>query len=624
MKSLFKPIISSHSVARVLGGCVLLLAASAFAQPTGPSPLVPSPAAPIKKWFGQSAPLQIKPRLPESEVIRLRAGKLPEVTLTSTILFRIIASEISAERGAYLPAGKTMLDLGQELGDYRLTRRALEFYLAGGNLPGALEASRAWLKLTPDDPDASSTEMALAAASGQTSGLAAALKKQIDTSADKTVAIVQAFAVLSRMPDKQAALRVLSEAISESSAKNLSAGHLALADMARAAGDSARALQEARLALLSAPRSEDAALRVFEYGLNVEPDQALRDAAEFVSLQPGARRLRVAVSSHLADRGQFDAAMAELNAMARRVPEDFDLLFMQAQVSYRAKKLDQARSFLEQFVAVQSQRLRASAAAGATDAPAALAEAYQLLSKIAEEQGQFDEAVNLLAKIDEPSLRFNARIKQALLRAKQQRVSEALALIDSANAQTDEELIQGGSAAATILRDAKRTPEAIKRLQALDERLPDTVTLKYELAMLYERDNQMRSAERLLRQVIALDAGFAHAYNALGYSLADRNQRLPEALALITRALEISPQDPAILDSMGWVKFRMGKFQEAVEYLERAYARRPDGEIAAHLGEALWKLNRKEEAQRIWAQGVAQDAANTVLRETMSRFGVKP
>jgi tetratricopeptide (TPR) repeat protein len=612
VKSLFKSIFYQVCASALIGGAVLLWVSSVSAQTT--------PA----KGVGQGAQLQIKPRVPESQSIRLRAGQLPEVTLTSTILFRILASEISAQRGTYLPAGKTMLDLGRELGDYRLARRALEFYLAGGNLPGALDASRVWLRLMPDDPEASSTEMALAAASGQTSGLAAALRKQIDAASDKSAAIGQAFAVLSRMPDKRAALRILSTAIGDSNARHLAAGHMALADMARAAGENERALEESRLALAAAPRSEEAALRVFEYGLSVDPDRALREATEFVALQPNSRRLRVLLASHLSERGQFDAAMAELTSMVKRSPEDFDLLFMQAQVAYRAKKLEQARGFLDQYVSVQEQRLRASAAAGATDAPAALAEAYQLLSKIAEEQGQLDEAVSLLAKIDDPSMRYTSRIRQALIRAKQKRVDEGLALIDSANAQTDEEIMMGASAGAQILRDANRLSEAIKRMQALDQRMPDSINVKYELAMLHERANQMRDAERLLRQVIALDPGHAHAHNALGYSLADRNQRLPEALALITRALEIAPKDPYILDSMGWIKFRMGQFQEAVDYLQRAYAIRPEAEIAAHLGEALWKLGRQSEARAIWAQGVSQDASNKTLLETLKRFGVKP
>ena len=612
MKLLFKSMLSQLPAAALMSGAFLLWAPSVLAQ-TGPT-----------KGVSQSAQLQIKPRQPESEIIRLRAGKLPEVTLTSTILFRILASEISAQRGTYLPAGKTMLELSRELGDYRLARRALEFYLAGGNLPGALDASRVWLRLMPDDAEASSTEMALAAASGQTSGLAAALRKQIDTATDKSAAIGQAFAVLSRMPDKQAALRILNTAIGDSNARHLAAGHMALADMARAAGDHVRALSESRLALTAAPRSEDAAIRVFEYGLNVDSERALREATEFTALQPNARRLRVIVASHLADRGQFEAAMAELRSMAKRSPEDFDLLFMQAQVSYRAKQLEQARGFLDQYVAVQSQRLKASAAPGATDAPAALAEAYQLFSKIAEEQGQLDEAVSLLAKIEDPSMRHISRIRQALIRAKQKRVDEALALIDSANAQTDEELIMGVSAGAQILRDANRLPEAIKRMQALDQRMPDTVNVKYELAMLHERADQMRETERLLRQVMALDPGHAHAHNALGYSLADRNRRLPEALALITRALEISPQDPFILDSMGWVKFRMGQYKEAVEYLQRAYEKRPEAEIAAHLGEALWKMGQQSEARKVWQEGMAKEPSNATLIETLKRFGVKP
>jgi tetratricopeptide (TPR) repeat protein len=253
---------------------------------------------------------------------------------------------------------------------------------------------------------------------------------------------------------------------------------MALADMARAAGDHERALEESRLALAAAPRSEEAALRVFEYGLSVDPDRALREATEFVALQPNSRRLRVLLASHLSERGQFDAAMAELTSMFKRSPEDFDLLFMQAQVAYRAKKLEQARGFLEQYVSVQEQRLRASAAAGATDAPAALAEAYQLLSKIAEEQGLLDEAVSLLAKIDDPSMRYTSRIRQALIRAKQKRVDEGLALIDSANEQTDEEIMMGASACAQILRDANRLSEAIKRMQALDQRMPDSVNVK--------------------------------------------------------------------------------------------------------------------------------------------------
>ncbi|HBI82381.1 MAG TPA: hypothetical protein DDY24_01520, partial [Alcaligenaceae bacterium] len=339
----------------------------------------------------QNAPLQVKPRTPESEEIYLRAGELPEVTMTSSVMFRILASEFSAQRGVFLPAGKTMLDLAREVGDVRLAKRSLEFYLAGGNLAGALDASRVWVRLAPDNAEAASTEMALAAAAGQTSGLATALRKQIDAAQDKKGAIANALSVLSRMPDRREALVILDQAINESTAKNMLAAHLALADVAQGAGDEKRAVAEAKAGLAVSPRSEDAAMRVFEYGLGVDADQAVRDARNFISAHPGARRVRLLLTGYLADKQQFDAALAELASMLKRSPEDFDLMYMQAQVLYRAKRLDQAQAMLEQFVSVQTQRMNANPA-GATDAAAALAEAYSLLARIAQDQGRLDDA----------------------------------------------------------------------------------------------------------------------------------------------------------------------------------------------------------------------------------------
>jgi tetratricopeptide (TPR) repeat protein len=567
-------------------------------------------------------PLQVKPLAREQEVIRLRPGELPEVTLTSGMLYRILAAEISYQRGQYVAAGSTMLELARETGDRRLAKRAIEFYLAGGSLPGALEAARAWVRVSPDDPEAVSTELALAAAAGQTSGLATALRKRIDEAQDKSSAIGQSVAVLSRMPDKRAALDILDRAVNESKGRNLLAAHLALSDMAQAAGDAPRALAEARLGLAVSPRSEEAAMRVFEYGMAVDPEKALKDARSFVTAHPASRRLRLLIAGQLAERGDYDASLAELQSMARRSPEDFDLIFMQAQVAYRAKRLDQARALLDQFVSIQTQR-QTAAAAGSTDAPAALADAYLLLARIAEDQGRLDDAIVQLGKIEEHATRYTSRMRQAALRARQGKVDEALAIIDAANPGDDEELALGVLTSAQILRDAGRPADAIRRLKAAEAELPESVEIKYELAMLYERENKLAEAEKLLREVIAIDPGHAHSYNALGYALADRNVRLPEALELITRAMEIAPEDPFIMDSMGWIKFRMGDLNAAQDFLTRAYRKRPEADIAAHLGEVLWMLGQKDEARAIWKEGAARDPNNATLLETTRRFGVK-
>ena len=581
------------------------------------------PSARQPRGVSQNMPLQIKPMPQEQEIIRLRPGELPEVTLTSSLLYRILAAELSFQRGQYIAAGSTMLELARETGDRRFARRAIESFIAGGNLPGALEAARAWVRVAPDDPEAVSTELALAAAAGQTSGLATALRKRIDSAQDKSSAIGQAVAVLSRMPDKRAALNILDQAIGESKGRNLLAAHLALADMAQSAGDAPRALAEARLGLAVSPRSEEAAMRAFEYGLAVDPDRALQDARNFAVAHPGARRLRLLIAGQLAERGEFDASLAELQAMAKRSPEDFDLLFMQAQVAYRAKRLEQAKALLDQFVSIQGQR-QGAAASGATDAPSALADAYLLQARIAEDQGRLDDAVEQLGKIEEHATRYASRMHQAAIRARQGRIDEALAIVDAANPADDEEQTLGALTGAQILHDAGRTAEAIQRLVAAEAELPESVEIKYELAMLYERENRLAEAEKLLREVIAIDPGHAHSYNALGYALADRNIRLPEALALITRAMEIAPEDPFIMDSMGWVKFRMGDTAAAEDFLKRAYRKRPEADIAAHLGEVLWVRGQKDEARAIWKEAAIREPANPTLLETTRRFGVKP
>ena len=610
MKSLFKCCFKKTSFALILGLFGAVLAATGCAQ-SGPS-----------KGVSQTTPLEIKPRTAEPEEIRVRAGQLPEVTLTSNIIFRVLAAEISAQRSAFLPAGKTMLDLAQEVGDVRLARRALEFYLAGGNLAGALESSRLWLRFEPDDAEALSTEMTLAAAAGQTSGLTTALRKKIDEASDKTAAIGQALTVLGRVPDKRAGLAILISVLQESQARDTLPAHIAVADLARAAGDAPRALSAAKAALNVAPRSEDAAMRVFEYGLAVDAPQAFRDAQGFTAAHPKARRLRLLLATQWAERREFDLAMAELVAMTKLNPEDFDLLFMQAQIAYRAQRLPESRALLEQFVSLQTQR-QVAASGGAIDEGSALVDAYQLLSRIAQDQGFFDDAVSVLDKIQDPAARHNARVRQAAIRAKQGRIDAALALLDTSDPQSTEEEVLTASVGAQILRDANRPLEAIKRLEAADARLPDNIEIKYELAMLYERNQRLNDTERLLREVIALDPGHAHSHNALGYSLADRNQRLPEALKLITRALEIAPNDPFIMDSMGWIKFRLGDYVAAVQYLEKAYRVRPEADIAAHLGEALWMLGQREVAKEIWKKALAKEADNATLLETIKRLGVQ-
>jgi len=555
-----------------------------------------------------------KTKSPETEVIRLRAGKVPYVSLSSDIFYRVLASEIAAQRGVFGSAGTTMVGLARDTGDARLARRGLEFFLAGGNLQGALEAARMWSRLSPTDIEASSTELALAAANGQTEGLAEALRVRIDASQDKVGALSQALAVLGRLADRRLALQILDQALSEK-VKRLPEARMALADVAQAAGNTPRALSEARMALLASPASEEAAQRVLEYGIAVDPARAVADARAFLARYPQSRKLHLSLAAQLAEGGDIPGALNELRIMARQAPEDFDLMLLQAQLLYKGGQPAEARRLLEQYVEVQTQR--GSANARAAD------EAYVLLARIAEDQKQYDQAVAYLGRIDDPALRYQSRLRQAGLRAEQGQVEAALKLIDQAGPQDEEERLTGVMARAQILRQADRLDDAVAELEKANRDVPDVVELKYELGMLYERQGKLKDFERELREVIALDPDHAHAYNALGYTLADNNTRLSEAHDLISRGLSLAPNDPFILDSMGWVKFRLGDNKAAIDYLRRAFSIRPEPDIAAHLGEVLWNSGQRDEAQKLFQQASREFPDSKPLKETARRLGVK-
>jgi Flp pilus assembly protein TadD len=176
------------------------------------------------------------------------------------------------------------------------------------------------------------------------------------------------------------------------------------------------------------------------------------------------------------------------------------------------------------------------------------------------------------------------------------------------------------NAEVQLLRDYKLFAQAYALLAQALQRDPKDADLAYDQAMVAEKLGKNEEMEQLLRQVIAAKPDYHHAYNALGYGLADRGTNLPEARQLITKALEFAPNDPFIIDSLGWVEFRSGNLGEAQRLLKGAYQSRPDAEIAAHLGEVLWAMGRKTEAQAVWQEGMVLNADNETLLETMKRL----
>jgi tetratricopeptide (TPR) repeat protein len=599
---------------------ILLLAVSGSACAQDAPPIVQSPVVPSQPSVVE-VPLQPAPPPALPDRITLKVGELPHVALSADLLYKLLAAEIAIQRGALLAAANTTLELARETTDPRLAQRAVEIYAALGDIQGALAAAEVWATNAPDDENALSTRLALSAAAGKTAGLARALATQVAGAVDKTEALSRAMSVLRRMQDREQALMLLEEVVKMANVQGTLAAYMALADMAQAAAQYERALEQAQNAMRLKPDSEDAAMRVLDYGVEVDATAAIEQAQRFARAYPKARQLRLMLAGQLAESGDVQAALDELELMSGQFPEDFDLLFIRAQLAYQDGQIAQARSLLMQYIEVQTQR-QSAVAAGASDATAALADAYSLLSRIAQDQNDPDQAIAWLGRIDEPSSQYSARLRQATIRAQQGRVDEAVAMIDAAHPADQDEQLIGVLTMTQILREAARYDQAIERLTVADQEISDSIEIKYELGMLLERQKRHADMERYLRAVIELDPGYAHAYNALGYSLADRNERLDEAYELIYRAHQILPEDPYILDSLGWVKFRQGDNEQAELFLRQAFEVRAEAEIAAHLGEVLWVMGQQDKARQIWREGLELDNTNPVLQQTLERFGV--
>ncbi|WP_353194559.1 tetratricopeptide repeat protein, partial [Pusillimonas noertemannii] len=488
------------------------------------------------------------------EQIRLRAGEPPAISLTSELLYRILLAEIAAQRGDFDVASAQFLSLAKDTSDPRLAQKAFRASIIDRNMARANEAAQQWVLLAPGDPEAVASSLALAASNGQTDGMASALWQRIEKADDKDTAILQAAAIISKLNDKNVALDVLERTLRQP-VRSLPISHVVLADAAWAAGDPARALDEAHQAQALDPGLESAAQRVLEYGMSVDPEAALAETRAFIQAHPDASKTQLLLANHLVRRGDFDGALQVVHVLRQRTPEDFDLLYTEAEINFRGNRLDAARNLLLQYVNVQTQR-RQSVDDRASNAMGDASDARLMLVKIAEKQGDLAEAIRQLEQIDDPSLMFQARIHKAVLESRQGNLAQARRTIDALKPADNRERAVIALTLSSILREAGRTEQAVEVLVKADKDLPDTSEIKYDLAMLYERQGRFDDFETLMRRVIELEPDDANAYNSLGYTFVDQNTRLDEARDLLEHALELEPDNPYILDSVGWYFFR--------------------------------------------------------------------
>jgi tetratricopeptide (TPR) repeat protein len=552
------------------------------------------------------------------------AGQPPDVELTGALLYQIMAAELALQHGEAGAAFATYLSVARQTRDARIARRAAEIAVAGRAGAQALEAAALWHELAPDSRDARQTYALLLAGSGRMAEAEPLFAANLRQSQEPAAELTQIQRALSRTADRSAAFASIERLAAPLLLQPALAAdtHLLLAMGAFQAGLADRALQEARAALALRPDDRRTLLAVAQ--LLARPQgkeapegraQAEQLLADFLRREPDATEIRLAYARLLLAEGRRDAALAEFEGTLARDAENLDALYALGVLALDDRPpRDRARSYFGRYL----QALEKGTASTHDPDPA-----FLNLARIAEDERRFDEALQWLARVDDGPQLFNARLRQAIVLAKMQRVEEARRLLADFSPENDEQRQQVVIADSQVLREARRYEESYQVLAAALERSPEDTALLYDAAMAAERTDRIDEMERLLRRLMQLKPDDPHAYNALGYTLADRKLRLPEAYELIDRALKLAPNDAHVIDSMGWVHFRMGNLAKARELLERAFALRPEVEIGAHLGEVLWAMGDQDAARRVWRQVRADEPENETLSSTLARLQVR-
>lgn len=522
--------------------------------------------------------------------------------LTGQILYQMLLAEIAGQRGQWGLASAAYLDLAQDTQDVRIARRAAEIGLHAKNYEAAVAAAKLWSDLDPADPAANVMLANLFVITQKSDDLAVTLQRNLTSAgADLGTALLQLNRVLARHADKVAVMHLVEQVTVPY--LTMPEARFVRAQAAANAKDSLKAQAEIDQALILRPDWEMAAL--FKFQLLPVGDAALNFAASYLRQHPDARELRLSYARTLVSEKRYADAREQFKLLREALPDNPDIAYA---VGILALQLDDAREAeanLKQVVELGQGRADS---------------ARFYLGQIAEFEQRYADALGWYRDVKEEDQRFTAAVRGGSILLKQERSDDFQQWFRSARTSFPADLQKLYLAESQLLRERGRYEDIQVLLDDALRAHPDDPELIYESGLNAERLGKIDLMEARFQLLIKLRPESPQGYNALGYSLADRNIRLAEAEQLIDKALKLAPEDYYILDSKGWILFRQGKADQALEFLRRAYAIKPEPEIAAHIGEVLWVSGRHAEAEAVWRAADAASPGNADLLATMKRF----
>lgn len=529
----------------------------------------------------------------------------PKLALSNDILFGVLASEIAAQRGAAAASAPTVLALAQRTRDPRLARRAAEFALTANRLDEAIRALKLWQELEPASDNAQYQLIAALLRAGRLSEATPGVQAQLAARPQEAPQVFMHLAgLLSRQPDKAGAYAMMKTLLAPY--PSVAEGHFALMITAQEAGDDAMAQAEMATLATLAPAWDYPVGWQVERLRQTSPEAALSLLERELARRPQAGlELRLSYPRLLVMVKRYDAARDAFVQLSNKYPHQPEVAYAIGVLSYELKDYEEAERSLRDALALgyrEPDFVRFT------------------LGQMAEERKLPQEAVNWYEAITSGPQLPQAQSRLAVLEAEDGKLDAALArlerLADMQNTPRPARVL----AQAQLARNAEQPDRALAILSAALAKDGNVAEWRYERALLLDDRERVAEAERDLRAYLKLKPKSAQGLNALGYILANRTSRIREARELVSRALKLDPDNPMILDSMGWVEYRSGKLEAALRYLQRAHHLMPDPEIAAHLGEVLWKMGREAEARELWARSLEANPDSDIIRRTQQRF----
>lgn len=529
---------------------------------------------------------------------------LPSLELNEQMLYELLLGEMANQRGNSELAVQIYMALAHDTLDPRIARRAAQLALDARQMDRAVEALNLWVKLEPGSHQAKQLLVTVLVTGGRLEEARPYLAEMLAAYPGKEGhTFTQVYPLLAQYPDKDAVLSLLRELVKPY--PQAVEGHLALAQAAAAAGKREVALDEVRQVRALRPESEMAVRLEAQMLQQGSPQQAVELLKKYLAAYPGAGETRLLYARLLLEQKQYAESRAEFRQLFDEHPDSADLAFTVAMLSLEMGELDRA-----------NDELRLALTKGKKDEGTV----YYYLGQLNETRKLDAAALEDYRRVQDGEYAYAAHLRVAYLLYKAGKLDEAREYLHQAVARDNQQRVQLMLIEAQLLRDAKQPEAAYQVLTQGLKNLPNHPELLYETAMMAEQIGKHDVFEQLMRKVIEVKPDYAQAYNALGYGMLERNERVGEGMQLVEKAIQLAPDDAGIMDSVGWGHYRLGNLPKSLDFLRRAYNVSPDPEIAAHLGEVLWVQGEKDQARKVWGDALKSHPGSKVLQEVMRKF----